>query len=52
MRFGMILLAVIVAVSLAGSLVPQGNEAMWYVQNFPNAHRWIFLLGADHLFST
>ena len=52
MRFGMVLLAVIVAVSFVGSLVPQGSEAMWYVENFPNAHRWIFLLGADHLFST
>lgn len=52
MRFGMVLLVVILAISFVGSIVPQGNEAMWYVQNYPNAHRWIFQLGADHLFST
>lgn len=52
MRFGMILLVIILAISFVGSIVPQGNEAMWYVQNYPNAHRWIFQLGADHLFTT
>lgn len=52
MRFGMVLLVVILAISFVGSIVPQGNEAMWYVRNYPNAHRWIFQLGADHLFST
>ena len=52
MRFGMVLLVVILAISFVGSIVPQGNEAMWYVQNYPAAHRWIFRLGADHLFTT
>ncbi len=52
MRFGMVLLGLILAISLAGSVIPQGNEAMWYVRNYPNVHRWIFRLGADHLFST
>lgn len=52
MRFGMVLLVVILAISFVGSIVPQGSEAMWYVQNYPNIHRWIFRLGVDHLFST
>lgn len=52
MRFGMILLVVILAISFVGSIIPQGNEAMWYVQNYPAAHRWIFQFGADHLFTT
>lgn len=52
MRFGMLLLVVILLISAVGSVIPQGNEAMWYVSNFPNAHRWIFRLGADRLFST
>ena len=52
MRFGTVLLVVILAISFVGSIVPQGSEAMWYVQNYPNTHRWIFRLGVDHLFST
>lgn len=52
MRFGMILLVVILAISFVGSIIPQGNEAMWYVQNYPTTHRWIFQFGADHLFTT
>ena len=34
MRFGMILLAGIIACSLAGSLIPQGESAMTYVQAY------------------
>lgn len=52
MRFGMILLVLVSLVSFAGSIIPQNNEAMWYVNNYPNTHQWIFRLGADHLFST
>ena len=52
MRFGTVLLVVILAISFVGSIVPQGSEAMWYVQNYPHTHRWIFRLGVDHLFYT
>ena len=52
MRFGMILLAAILTVSFVGSVIPQGSEASYYVEAYPDFHSWIFRLGWDHLFST
>lgn len=51
MRFGMILLCLIMILSLAGSLIPQGEEAMTYVRAYgAGAASWIIRLGIDDLF--
>lgn len=53
MTFGMILLLAVVACSLAGSLIPQGRQAMDYVKLCgETAARGIVLLRLDHIFST
>lgn len=50
MTFGMVLLGLILVCSFAGSLITQGNEPAWYVQNFPNWHGVILKLGLDDVF--
>ena len=52
MRFGMILLVLVVACSLAGSLIPQERTAMEYVQRYgATAAQAILLLRFDDVFS-
>ena len=43
MRFGMILLILVMACSLAGSLIPQGEEAMTYVRAYGPANARFFI---------
>lgn len=50
MTFGMILLGGIVACSLAGSLIAQGKEVMWYVRTYPKFYSLILNLGLDNVF--
>ena len=50
MTFGMVLLGLILACSLVGSLIAQGNDPSWYVQTFPNSHGLILKLGLDDVF--
>ena len=50
MTFGMILLGLIVACSLAGSLIAQGKETMWYVRTYPEFYNVILKLGLDNVF--
>ena len=50
MRFGIILLLLIAAVSVVGSLIPQGNEPAYYAKIYGNGHPWILLLGLDNIF--
>ena len=53
MTFGMILLLLIAACSVAGSLIPQQREAMEYVSRYgAQAASWITLFGLDDVFST
>ncbi len=50
MRFGLLLLALIAALSVAGSVIPQGNPAAWYVQNYPDSHALLFRLQLNEVF--
>ncbi len=53
MRFGMILLGLVMLCSLAGSLVPQGEAAMTYVQAYgASAAGWLVSLGITDIFHT
>lgn len=52
MTFGMILLLMIAACSVAGSLIPQQREAMEYVARYGAAGaEWIIRLGLDDVFA-
>ncbi len=50
MRFGIVLLILIAGLSVAGSVIPQERAASWYVETYPAAHSWLFLLQADDIF--
>lgn len=52
MRFGLIVLGCMIAVSLCGSLIPQNNDAMYYVQNYPDQYALILKLGLNRVFSS
>ncbi len=52
MRFGILLLILIGACSVAGSLIPQGREMAWYVENYPGFHPVIMLLRLNEVFSS
>ena len=52
MKFGMLLLAVIAALSVAGTLIPQEQEAQAYEAAYPVMGKVILFLGLDHLYST
>ena len=45
MRFGIILLLLIAAGSVAGSVIPQGREAAFYAQNYTEHHATLLKLG-------
>ncbi len=52
MKFGMLLLTVIAALSIAGTLIPQDQEAAAYEAAYPVMGKVILFLGLDHLYST
>ena len=52
MQFGLILLGIIIVVSLVGSVIPQNNEAMYYVRNYPNLYNVIFALKLNSVFTS
>lgn len=52
MTFGMVLLVLILVCSLAGSLIAQGNDAMWYVETYPGWHGPLLALGLDDVFGS
>ncbi|MCL2046002.1 MAG: cytochrome c biogenesis protein ResB [Oscillospiraceae bacterium] len=53
MKFGIILLILVMACSLAGSLVPQDRADSWYMENYPNnMGNLVVGLGINRLFST
>ena len=52
MKFGLILLGIIALISLAGSLIPQGESPMTYVRAYPKFYSAIFFLQLDHVFTS
>lgn len=50
MRFGIILLCLVALLSVAGSLLPQGRDMAFYVQNYPGWHGIILLLQLNNIF--
>lgn len=52
MTFGLILLGIIVIFSVIGSVVPQSQNAMTYVRQFPSFYKIILTCGFDHIFTT
>ena len=52
MQFGLILLGVIILVSLAGSIIPQNNEVMYYVRNYPSLYQVILGLKLNQVFTS
>ena len=50
MRFGILLMVMIAACSVVGSVIPQGREVVWYAQNYTQIHSWLLTLGLDHVF--
>ena len=52
MRFGILLLALIGVCSVLGSLIPQGREMTWYVENYPSLHPVILVLRLHQIFKS
>lgn len=52
MKFGVILLGLIVLISAAGSLIPQNESPMTYVRAYPDYYQMIFFLQLDHVFTS
>ncbi len=50
MRFGLLLLALIAVLSVAGTLIPQGQEIGWYAQRYPALHGALIALGLHDVF--
>ncbi|MBQ6427739.1 MAG: cytochrome c biogenesis protein ResB, partial [Oscillospiraceae bacterium] len=51
MRFGILLLLLIAAFSVLGTVIPQGREIKWYVETYPTAHPAIFFLKLNDVFN-
>ena len=52
MRFGILLLCLIAACSVAGTVIPQGREIAWYAQNYPSVHPTILMLRLNRVFES
>ena len=52
MRFGMILLCAIAALSVVGTLIPQGQEAAFYAEQYGGLGSVIPLLGFDRMYGS
>lgn len=52
MRFGLVLLGLIAAFSVVGSVIPQGRELAWYVENYPGSHPLLLMLQLNKVFSS
>jgi cytochrome c biogenesis protein len=51
MRFGIILLLVVVGFSVVGSLIPQTFDEPWYIENYPNFGEILLTLGLHRIFA-
>ena len=52
MRFGIILLVLIAACSIVGTVIPQGREIAWYAQTYRSFHGYILLLRINRVFES
>ncbi|MCR5135603.1 MAG: cytochrome c biogenesis protein ResB [Oscillospiraceae bacterium] len=52
MRFGILLLVLIAACSVVGTLIPQGREIAWYAQTYRSFHGVILLLRLNRVFES
>ena len=52
MRFGIILLVLIAACSIIGTVIPQGREISWYAQTYRSFHGYILLLRLNRIFES
>lgn len=52
MRFGMILLCAIAALSVVGTMVTQGQAAAFYPERYGNLGNLILFFGFDHMYAT
>lgn len=52
MRFGILLLLLVGACSVAGSLIPQGREISWYAENYPSFHPTLLVLRLNDIFKS
>ena len=50
MHFGLLLLGLITALSLVGTLIPQGQETAWYMQRYPGMYTPLLALKLDDVF--
>ena len=51
MKFGIILLLIVAAFSVAGSLIPQTFDEYWYLENYPEFGELILTLGLHRMFA-
>ncbi len=52
MRFGILLLILIAVFSIVGSVIPQGKELSWYVENYPTIHPALLFLQVQRIFTS
>ena len=52
MRFGIVLLILIAACSVVGTLIPQGREVAWYAQNYGSFHPLLLTLRLNRVFES
>ena len=52
MRFGILLLVLIAALSVVGTVIPQGREVAFYAQTYRSFHGVILLLGLNRIFQS
>ena len=52
MRFGIILLLLIAALSVVGTVIPQGREIAWYAQTYRSFHGIILMLKLHDVFNS
>ena len=52
MKFGLILLGIIAAISIIGSLIPQNADTMTYVRTYPSVYQLIFTLQLNKIFTS
>ena len=51
MKFGIILLLIVVGFSVVGSLIPQTFEDSWYIENYPELGEIVLTLGLHRIFA-
>ena len=52
MRFGILLLLLVAALSVVGTVIPQGKEIAWYAQTYKSLHGTILMLQLHNVFGS